>query len=59
VSIAKGKIEGVLLEDRYFILSKIDFGSFGKIYKCSDLFNKDRPLVVKILEDKKFFLKEI
>ena len=44
-------MEGAILQDRYLILRKLDAGSFGKIYKCIDTHDQERPLVIKISED--------
>ena len=40
-------------------MREIDAGSFGKIYKCKDLSDVSRPLVIKIDRDLKLFQKEI
>jgi len=49
----KNQIEGSILKERFAIGRLIDQGSFGKVYKCIDLNNKNRPLVVKITNDYK------
>jgi len=36
-------------------MREIDAGSFGKIYKCKDLSDVSRPLVIKIDRDLKLF----
>jgi serine/threonine protein kinase len=53
------QIEGSILKERFAIGRLIDRGSFGKVYKCIDLVNKNRPLVVKITNDYKQFGAEI
>ena len=55
----KNKIEGSVLKGRFEIGRLIDKGSFGKVYKCVDLQDKNRPLVVKIASDYKQFGNEI
>lgn len=55
----QNKIEGSVLKTRYVIGRLIDKGSFGKVFKCIDLQNKNRPLVVKIASDYKQFGNEI
>jgi hypothetical protein len=49
----QGQIEGSILKERFTIARLIDCGSFGKVYKCIDLQNKNRPLVIKITNDYK------
>jgi hypothetical protein len=49
----QNKIVGSVLKERYAIGRLIDQGSFGKVFKCIDLQEKSRPLVVKIASDYK------
>ena len=55
----QNKIEGSVLKGRYAIGRLIDRGSFGRVFKCIDLQDKNRPLVVKIASDYKQFGNEI
>ena len=55
----RNKIEGSVLKERYTVGRMIDSGSYGEVYKCIDLENKHRPLVVKIASDYKQFGYEI
>ena len=49
----EGQIEGSVLKERFLVGRLIDCGSFGKVYKCIDHLNKNRPLVLKITNDYK------
>ena len=59
MEVLEGELIGSLLKDRYYIARLIDQGSFGKVYKCIDVKNQDRPLVIKISEDPRIFRKEV
>jgi hypothetical protein len=41
------------------IQRKLDQGSCGKIYKCNDLENIKKPLVIKLSKNHKILLNEI
>jgi casein kinase 1 len=53
------KMEGSVLKQRYTIGRLIDKGSFGHVYKCIDIQNQSRHLVVKVANDYKQFGNEI
>lgn len=55
----QGTLEGSVIKQRFQIARLIDCGSFGKVYKCVDLLQKNKPLVIKITEDYRQFGQEI
>ena len=59
VQFVEGDIEGAVLKNRYLVCRQLDEGSFGQVYKCVDLQDKHRPLVIKISSQYKIFYKEI
>ena len=59
VQFVDGDIEGAVLKNRYLVCRQLDEGSFGQVYKCVDLQDKQRPLVIKVSSQYKIFYKEI
>ena len=52
-------IKGTLLLNRYLVERLIDQGSCGQVYKCIDIENPDRPLVIKVSDNREIMKKEI
>ena len=59
VSTIYEEIEGGILNHRYMIQQKLDEGFNGEIYKCCDLEDLKRPLVIKISKNHKELKNEI
>ena len=51
-------LSGKVLSNRYQLLSVMAQGSFGVIYKATDLSSKDRPIIIKISKDLEMCKKE-
>ena len=56
---APSELEHYILKGRFEIIRQIDNGSFGKIYKVTDLKYPKVPLVMKVADDYKSFGGEI
>ena len=59
IEVVSGELVGSILKDRFYIARLLDQGSFGKVYKCIDIKNQERTLVIKVLKDIKIFRKEV
>jgi hypothetical protein len=46
-----GELGGKVIKDRIMICNLLDYGSFGKIYKCIDFEDTDLDLVMKVSDN--------
>ena len=42
-----GPLKGSVMAGKYAVMNLIDQGSYGQVYRCVDIYDQAKPLVIK------------